>query len=177
MRNTLLIIGLILIAAVARLIPHLPNFTPIGAIALFAGSCLISTRLGILVPLAALLFSDILLEITAGIGFHDQMLWTYGSVGLIALMGSKWLKNSISTGKLLSGSLMGSIIFFLVTNFGVWTGGYYGLDIYGLFSCYVAGIPFFHYTIMGDLVYNLVLFKCFYAISKSLNLSRQPHNS
>jgi len=175
-KTTWLILGLILIAAVSRLIPHLPNFTPIGAIALFAGSCLTSVRLGILVPLAALLFSDILLEITAGIGFHDQMIWTYGSVGLIALMGSKWLKNGLKTTRLLTGALGSSILFFLVTNFGVWTGGYYGLDISGLISCYVAGIPFFHYTLMGDVVYSLVLFKGFYAVAKGLNISIQTQN-
>lgn len=157
----LLIIGMILLAAISRLIPHLPNFTPIGAIALFAGVYLQSRKLQLLVPMAALLVSDILLELAYGYGFHGLMPYTYGSVLLIALIGSNWLKNKVSTGNLLLGSLTGSIIFFLITNFGVFTGGYYGPGVFGLVSCYIAAIPFFHYTLLGDLVYNIILFKGF----------------
>ena len=164
-----LIIGLILLAAASRLIPHLPNFTPIGAIALFAGSWMSDSRRGVLTALGALLFGDILLELAYGIGFHNQMVWTYGSVALIALMGSRWLKKTINPIKLMAGALGSSILFFLVTNFGVWTGGYYGLNLTGLISCYVAGIPFFQYTLMGDMVYSLILFNGFFVMAKKMN--------
>ncbi len=152
---------MILLAAISRLIPHLPNFTPIGAIALFSGTFIQNRKIQLFVPITALFFSDILLELAYGYGFHGLMPYTYGSVLIIALMGSYWLKNRVSNGNLFLGSLLSSIIFFLVTNFGVFTGGFYGPGMAGLTSCYIAGIPFFHYTIMGDLVYNIILFKGF----------------
>lgn len=116
-KTLLLVIGMILLAAISRLIPHLPNFTPIGAIALFAGVYLQSRKLQLLVPIAALLVSDILLEFVYSYGFHSLMLYTYGSVLLIALMGSYWLKNKLSTNNVFISSLGSSIIFFFNNKF------------------------------------------------------------
>lgn len=154
-----LIIGMLLAATVIRLFPHEPNFTPIGAMALFGGTYLINKRLAVILPLLAMLVSDIALEIINGTGFHSTMLFVYGSFVLIASLGF-FLRRRVQRQTIMVGSLVGSLIFFFVTNFGVWitAHGFYPFTAAGLVDCYIAGIPFFKGTVMGDLFYNLILF-------------------
>jgi hypothetical protein len=73
-------------------------------------------------------------------------------------------------------SLLGSILFFFITNFGVWAGGFYGYTAGGLSKCYVMAIPFFKGTIMGDLFYNLVFFGG-YALVRKFNPAFQHKKS
>jgi len=153
-------------AALTRLLPHPFNFTPIGAIALFGGVYIRDKRLSILLPLVVLLFSDLLLQLTFGNGFYKDMVFVYGSFGLIALGGSL-LRGHEQRQTIMVASLCSSILFFLITNFGVWISyNTYQPTLAGLVSCYVAGIPFFKGTVMGDLVYNLMLFGTFFVVSK-----------
>jgi hypothetical protein len=156
-----IILGLILAVSLIRLFPHQPNFTPIGAMALFGGTYIANKRWAILLPLIALLFSDIVLEIYNGTGFHATMPFVYGSLVVISMLGFL-LRKRVQRQTIMVSSLVGSIIFFLLTNFGTWaTEGIYEHSLNGLFNCYVMGIPFFKGTIMGDLFYNLILFGSF----------------
>lgn len=141
---------LIVFAAVSRMIPHPPNFTPIAAMALFGGVYL-DRRYSILLPLAAMLVSDYF------IGFHRTMPFVYGSFLLIGLLGL-WLKNHKKVHWIVGASLTSSVLFFIVTNFGVWLMGGYPPSFAGLVECYVAAIPFFRNTVLGDLFYVAVLF-------------------
>lgn len=155
-----LILFFIIAGAVSRLIPHPYNFTPIAAMALFGGTYLKDKKLAFLIPLSAMFFSDILLELVNGTGFHGQMPWVYGSMALITCMGF-FLRGREQRQTIMVASLTGSMLFFLITNFGVWIGGDYGYTSRGLLNCYVAAMPFFGGTVMGDLFYNLIFFAGF----------------
>jgi membrane-associated HD superfamily phosphohydrolase len=159
--RVVVVLVLIALAALSRLIPHEYNFTPIGAIALFAGTYITSKRLAFLLPLVTLFISDILLEITSGTGFYRDMIFVYFSIALVVAIGFL-LRGREQRQTIMVASLVSSMVFFFITNFGV----FLMHDLYpktgaGLISCYIAGIPFLKGTLMGDLFYNLVLFGSF----------------
>ncbi len=154
-----LITGMILAAAMIRLLPHEPNFVPIGAMALFGGTYLVNRKLALLVPVAAMLVSDLALQVMYGTGFYASMIFIYLSFLLIASMGF-FLRQRVQRQTIMVASLVGSLAFFIITNFGAWLASHstYPMTMSGLVQCYVAGIPFFKGTVMSDLFYNLVLF-------------------
>ena len=137
------------------------NFSPIGAIALFAGAYIQNKRMAFVLPVAALLFSDILLEVFYSTGFYRDMIFVYGSFGIIVLLGFL-LRGRTQRQTIMVASLFSSIVFFLISNFGTWLMySMYPHTLTGLVNCYIAGIPFFKGTVMGDLFYNLLLFGSF----------------
>ena len=144
----------IISAIILRILPHLPNFAPIAAMALFGGTYL-NKKYALLVPIAAMLISD------RFIGFYNPwiMASVYGSFLLIGLIGM-WLKNHKTVANIFGASLVGSILFFLVTNFAVWAvpGSMYLHNLPGLMQSYIMGLPFFRNTLMGDLFYMATMF-------------------
>ena len=147
-------------AALARLLPHPDNFTPVGAMALFAGCYVSNKRMAFIIPLSAMLISDVLLQVINGNGFHPGMVWVYGSLALITCLGF-FLRGREQRQTIMVASLTGSMLFFVITNFGQWATGYYGYTSHALMQSFINGIPFFRGTVMGDLFYNLVLFGSF----------------
>jgi len=148
----LALLSAILLAAALRLVPHPPNFAPIGAMALFSGAYLGRRTLAFVAPLAAMLLSDTVL------GFHSGMIFVYASVALITILGAMTLRKR-SPVRIGLAAVAGSVLFFAVSNFGVWAlGDMYPHNIAGLVACYVAAIPFFQNTLAGDLFYATLLF-------------------
>lgn len=157
----------IVLVALTRLLPHPPNFASVGALALLAGYTMKSPK-GLLVPLGALLLSDIIGHVmrVPGMGFYSptMMLFVYG--GFAAVVGIGRLTRStiaanhpwFNAGRLTGGSVAGATAFFLISNLGVFLGGAYGLTTAGLVACYVAALPFFLNTLGGDLFFAFVLF-------------------
>jgi len=145
--------GLILLAIIARFLPHPPNFAPITAVALFGGVYFSDKRIGLLLPLIIMFLSDLVL------GLHNTLFFVYGSFMIMSGIGY-WLKNHYSARNVIFSALTGSILFFLITNFGVWltSAGFYPMTLEGLTTCYVAAIPFFQNSLLGDLVFTGVLF-------------------
>ncbi len=145
---TVTIICAILLAALSRLIPHPPNFSPVIAMALFAGASLADRRLALIVPLAAMLLSDLLL------GFHGTMVFVYVAMALVVL-GGRWLGRRRGPWLLTSAAVGGSLLFFVVSNLGVWLGGgLYPLSGAGLLACFIAALPFLHTTLLSTLLYG-----------------------
>ena len=138
--KTKFIFLLILVATISRLIPHPPNFTPITAIALFSITKLDNKFLATLIPLLCLYLSDIFL------GFFTINIFVYLSFTLISLLGYYIKKINLFS------VLLSSLLFFIISNFGVWILGY-PKTFEGFFLCYFKAIPFFGYTILGDLFY------------------------
>jgi len=136
-------------------LPHPPNMTPITALALFGGVYL-DKRWALIVPLLALLMSDFV------IGFYSGMLWVYGSFVAIGCIGM-WVQHHRGIVTTIGAALTGSILFFILTNFGVWVASQtlYPHSVSGLLECYVAAIPFFRNTVIGDLIYVTTLFGLF----------------
>jgi hypothetical protein len=158
--------GFVLAGALTRLLPHPVNFTPIAAMALFGGTYLKDKKLAFLIPIGAMLLSDILLEIINGTGFHRTMIFVYGSMVISTMLGF-FLRGREQRQTIMVASLTGSMLFFLITNFGEWLmQSTYPMTTAGLVDCYVKAIPFFRGTIMGDLFYNLVFFAGFAIVNK-----------
>jgi len=146
------LLSAIVMAAALRLVPHPPNFTPIGAMALFSGAYLGRRALAFVAPLGALLLSDLVL------GFYHGQVTVYFSVALIVMLGMVALsrKSPIRIG---AAALASSIMFFAITNLGMWAfSGIYPRTPVGLEACFVAAIPFFQNTVAGDLFYATILF-------------------
>lgn len=149
---------IILVAALSRLLPHPFNFTPIGAIALFGGAQFGRKYLAFLVPLAAMLVSDLL------IGFHGTMWAVYLAFILTVAIGMGFLRK-ITAGRVFGSALVSSVLFFLITNFAVWYGssGFYPQTLAGLGACYAAGLQFYQQTFFGNLFLNTVMGDLFFS--------------
>ena len=143
---------LVLLAALARLLPHPPNFTPVGALALFGGATFADRRLGFAIPLAAMLLAD------AALGFHSGMPVVYAAFAAIVGIGLL-LRRARTPLRLAGASLAASVLFFVVTNFAVWAmGSLYPKTPAGLLACYAAALPFFRNTLAGDAFFTAALF-------------------
>jgi len=146
------LLSAIVVAAALRLVPHPPNFTPIGAMALFSGAYLGRRVVAFAAPLGALLLSDLVL------GFYHGQAIVYFSVALIVMIGMTALTR-VSVVRVGAAAIASSVLFFVITNFGVWLlSGIYPRTFGGLEACYVAAIPFFQNTVAGDLFYATLLF-------------------
>ncbi|MDA7874294.1 hypothetical protein N9B17_03920 [Rhodopirellula sp.] len=146
----LLVVGLIVIGVVARFLPYPPNFSPIGAIALFAGATLGSRLRAALIPLTAMFLSDLWL------GMHTLMPVVYGCFLLNVWLGSR-IQSRLRPLPIAGMSIFGAAFFFIVTNGACWFMSY-PLTWAGMVSCYTLAIPFFQNTLMGDLFFSSVLF-------------------
>lgn len=155
---------LTLLAIASRLLPHPPNFTALGAGALFGGSK-IGRPYNYLIVLIALVISDYF------IGFHDTMPFVYAAFIFTVALGELMPKKFSAT-KTLAFSLLSSTTFFVITNLGVWfVGGMYPHTLSGLISCFVLAIPFYGLTILGDALYSLGLFGVYeFSNQKVINL-------
>lgn len=152
MNRFFLLTGMILVAALSKFIWHPINFTPIGAISLFAGAQFTDKRAAFVVPLLALLLVDLIT------GLHVLIPFVYGCFALNVLLGF-WIKRQQSTGRIIFATLTGAAVFFAVTNFGSWL----AFDTFpktaaGLLACYASAIPYFINSLLGDLFYVAVLF-------------------
>lgn len=150
----LFLTSMIFAVAASRVLPHPPNFTPIGAMALFGGAYFGNRLAAFAVPLGAMLLSD------AVIGLHSGMALVYLCFAATVCIGLR-LHARKSAARVASASLGSAILFYVVTNFAVWLGGHgrlYPMTFEGLVGCYVAAIPFFRNMVFGNFAYAVVLF-------------------
>ena len=158
-KKQLFIIAFMLIAVLCRVLPHLPNFSPITAIALFGGLYFSNKTMAYLVPLVIMALSDLFL------GFHSISFVVYATFIVVSFIGTQTKKPSVFT------ILLSSISFFIITNFGVWLIGY-PKTWSGLVECYTLALPFFRNSLLGDLFYSGVMILGFNAVRKKyLNLT------
>ncbi len=151
-KKQLVIISFIVVAAILRLLPHLPNVTPITAMALFSGVYFTNKKYAFILPLLAMFLSDIFL------GFSSITLFVYGAFILVSYIGFSSKKVSIKT------ILISSVSFFVITNFGVWLIGY-PKTLNGLIECYTLAIPFFRNSLLGDFFFAGVMYYGFEFVS------------
>ena len=156
-----IIYALLAVGIIARLIPHPWNATPLMAIALFGGTYL-SKRWSLLVPLIIVAISDLIL------GWHTTIPFTWSAFLLRGVLGW-WVRRGASATRILTGAVAGGVLFFLLSNFGVWiTQDLYPRTMAGLWACYVAAIPFFRATMLGDLVFTTLLFGGYAMVTRAL---------
>jgi len=147
-------ISFILILVLARLIPHPPNFTPLVAVAIMSGYFFRNIYLSLATLLISMLIADFF------IGFYENMIFVYISLILIAFIFYKKSKR-INFKNLFIFGLVGSIIFFITSNFGVWALGSIGVNdipyeknLKGLIECYFLAIPFFKNTFLSTIIFS-----------------------
>jgi len=157
----MLIISLIIVGILFRFISHTANFTPVAAIALFAGVYL-NKKQALIVPLLLMILSD------AFLGMHNVVIFTWGSFILVTLIGS-WAKNHKSFKTIVSTSIASSVLFYLITNFGVWAMGWYPQTAKGLLDCYILGLPFLRMFTVSTLVYSAVFFGAYEFIARRVS--------
>ena len=146
----LAILFLIIFTIITRIIPHPPNFTPLIAVALFSG-VYFKKRFSFLIPLSIYVISDLIL------GVSDVSLFCWITIVFIYSLGTLLGKRCSFLNSLLF-SFLSSILFFLITNFGVWLMGWYPQNWQGLIQCYIAALPFFRNTLISAILYTAVLF-------------------
>ncbi len=150
-------IGIFLCLAASRFIPHPGNFTSLLALSFY-----VPAFLGIrYIPFLIISFAitDFI------IGYHNLTHWTWGSVFLIGFL-PLYFKNSLKLR--IPGALIGAVMFFLITNFGVWTTGQYGYNLEGLITCYTLAIPFFTSSFVATLFFSLITEGIYYLYSSKL---------
>lgn len=160
----MLAISLIVIGILLRFAPHAPNFTPVAAIALFSGAYL-SKKNALIVPLVLMIASD------AIIGMHNVMMFTWGAFLLTTLVGFG-LQAKTGRMRVLSFSLISSLLFFVVSNFGVWVMGWYPPTLNGLAQCYTMAIPFLRDFTVSTLLYSAVFFGSYELIASRVKNSK-----
>ncbi len=179
----MMIIGGVLL----RLLPHMPNFAPIAATALFGGVYL-NKKYAIIMPLIVMAISDYLLLYINPFGnpmmnlshiypitalFHASTPYVWGSFVLCGYIGM-WIRNHKSIQNIIVGSLLSSVLFFLVTNFGYWLAfDLYPKTLSGQMEAYSMALPFFKWTVLGDLFYTGVFF-CSYELATKFAKNPKP---
>jgi len=158
-------LGLIILLALSRLFPHPPNFTPILGMAVFSGAIINKKIVAYLVPLAAMLLSDLYL------GFHTGMPIIYFTLAICVLIGT-FIESRVTILNSIFGITAGVLVFYLITNFTVWYGsGMYENSFSGLITCYVMGLPFLQNTFISSLIYGMGAFLIYEVINKRLILA------
>ena len=163
---------IILLAAFTRIMPHPPNFSPMAAIGLFGAAHFAKKWQAFFIPLIGIWISDLVINnyvysssSSNIVWFYSGFYWQYMSYILIIFAGLFIFNRGISLTKTFGGMISYSGIFFLVSNFGVWAGGtMYPKNFGGLITCYAAGVPFIHNTIISDVLFTTVLFGTYYLL-------------
>ncbi len=190
-KQSAIMVGTVIISAIImRLVPHIPNFAPITAAALFAAAYL-PKKYALLVPLAAIAVSDYLLLYISPFSaqvfnfsriqplsaiVNDTTLWVWGSFMISGLLGLvlRRRRSAIRVGAI---TIAASLQFFVITNFGVWAAGAYARDLSGLATSYIAGLPFLRATLLGDLFYAASFFGIYaLATHSAKSEAKKPNN-
>jgi hypothetical protein len=160
-------IGMVILGACARLLPHPWNFTPIIAMGLFAGAQARFATTGVLATLSALALSD------AVMGFYSGFWYVYGATLIPVLLG-RLIRNRNGALTIVAAALGSSVSFFLATNFMVWaTSSLYPHTVVGLAACFLAAVPFFQNQLLGDAFYTVALFGGYAALIRLVRPSLQ----
>ena len=139
-------IGIFLALAASRFVPHPPNFTSLIALSFYVPSLLGVKFLPALI--ICFIFTDLI------IGLHEIILFTWGSIIVIGLISNRFIKNIFYR---ITGAVIGALIFYIITNFGVWSLGSYGYSLSGLILCYTLALPFFGYTMISTIIFSVII--------------------
>ena len=148
-------IGIFLTLAASRFIPHPPNFTSLLALSFYVPA-VFGLRF-----IPAVLLSFFITDLI--IGFHNLTFFTWGSVIVIGLISKTFVKNIYTR---IFGAMTGAVIFFMITNFGVWSLGSYGYSVKGILECYILAIPFFTYSIISTIFFSIII-EIFYKLKST----------
>jgi hypothetical protein len=167
-KNISIALFIIALLALSRVIPHPPNFTPVLGMAVFSGAIISKRLIAYLIPLIAMLISDLYL------GFHASMPIIYFSLAVCVLIGT-FIEARVSILNSFLSISLGVLVFFLITNFMVWYGsGMYESSISGLMTCYFMGLPFVQNTFISSLLYGMGAFLIYDIVNKRTVFGNNP---
>jgi hypothetical protein len=146
-----LAILLVLIGAASRLLHLPPNIAAVTGVTIFAGYAIRNTWLALIVPLAAMALADVVL------GWYPDVLFTYGGMAAGVFI-ARGLLRPLTPIRLVATTFLSSLVFFALSNFGVWSSGYYGYTFDGLVACFVAAIPFWQNSLIADFTSTALVF-------------------
>ncbi len=172
----LVLVTLIFAAAFCRVLPHMPNFSPVNAIALFAAAHVTSRLQSIVLPLAAVYLSDLFLNNVTYqvpgqpfVWYYPGFYWQYAAYAVVGLMGLAVFRRTVTIRRTFAATLFAGLIFFAVSNLGVWaTGSLYPHSLAGLGACFTAALPFYQGTLYGDAVFVALLFGGFQMLQRQI---------
>jgi hypothetical protein len=154
--------AIIFALALFRLLPHWPNVSPVAAMALFGGAYFVDKRVALIIPFVALFLSDLVL------GLHNSMIFVYAGFALTVMIGFM-LKNKVTFTNTSFAVIASSVLFFFLTNFGAWlTSPLYAKTAEGLMQAFVAGIPFFQNSLLGNMAYAMVIFGGYHLLQNNI---------
>lgn len=184
-KGLIFLTSIIVLVVFSRLMPHAPNFTPVGAVTLLGAGFYSKRLLAFVVPLLSMWLSDLILNnVVYGVYFDKFTLftsfqiYTFAAIALTALLGIN-LFSKITAGRVFAGTVASAVIFFLITNFGSWLGNVamYPQNLGGLVASYVAGLPFLLNMLLSNLIFGFIFFYGYMLITNqftSLKLSSKP---
>ncbi len=155
---------LVVVAVMSRLLPHVANFSPIAAIAIFCGALYGHKWYAYVVPMAAMLITDIIL------GMHPAMLAVYASLALTVFIGTK-VACRMSFINTVASSIVAAVLFFVITNFACW--GLYTYTWAGLVECYTMALPFFRMTLLSNVVFSAIFYGVYYIVNSRVLASKR----
>lgn len=166
-----LALTLVVLAALVRLVPHPPNFAPVGGVAIFGGARLRGWQ-AYCVPIFVMLLTDPIRSRLEGASsaYSWATLIIYGCFLINVVLGRVFLRHSSSPMRIASVAVAGSIQFYVITNLFEWWRGIpvYAHTLSGLAECYTAALPFFGRTLLADLFYTGVLFTSYALVSRRM---------
>tara|TARA_B100000941_G_scaffold263142_1_gene216341 strand:+ start:126 stop:704 length:579 start_codon:yes stop_codon:yes gene_type:complete len=172
----------VLLIAGSRLIPHVENFVPVFAMILFAAVHFKNKFQAIAISVGALWLSDLYINNWGRYAdYYNEFIlfsspFNYLAYIIIALLSVQIFKNSITVKKVLTSSIGIGVVFFVISNFGVWLGGtMYPMTFEGLVTCYVSAIPFFRSTLTSNMLFSFVLFGGYYALQNKITFLKLEH--
>lgn len=168
LRNVLLPAGLILATAATRFLPHPANFSPVMSVALFGSAVFVKPFAGVILAIAAMAVSDYFL------GVHSTLPFVYAAMALSGMLGFM-LRTNRSPLRVLGAAFTGSVLFFLITNLGVFlVQDLYPRSVAGLAQCYIMALPFFQNSLAGDLLFTAALFSVYHLAARESSAAVTP---
>ena len=163
---------LIALGVAGRLLPHPPNFTPMAAIALFAGFIFIKRYMAIIAVVSTMILCDYFAFGSLSVSwFGSKSMFVVYIALLFPIVFKNFLQRKLGVLRIFGAALASSSVFFLATNFAVWAfSPMYEKTLEGLVLCYTMAIPFFQNTIAGDLIWSGVIFGTYLALRNYSNL-------
>lgn len=163
---------LIVLGVVGRLLPHPPNFTPMAAIALFAGFIFLKRYMAVIAVVVTMLLTDYFaFGYLSAEWFASKSMWVVYLALLFPIIFKNFLQKKLGFFRVAGAALASSTVFFIVTNFAVWAfSPMYAKTLEGLVLCYTMAIPFFQNTVAGDIIWSGVIFGTYFLLRHYSNL-------
>ncbi|MEQ1768850.1 MAG: DUF6580 family putative transport protein [Devosia sp.] len=156
-----LAILLVVIGAGSRLLHLPPNIAAVTGVTIFAGFAIRNVWLALAVPIAAMALADVVL------GWYPEVIYTWAGMAAGVLL-ARAILHPLTPLRLIGTTFAASLVFFVLSNLGVFISGYYGYTLEGFIACYVAAIPFWQNSLIADFTSTALVFAIYLALTRAI---------